>query len=52
MKLLSGQKLEADDSAPVIDRNLVTVSAGSEQLDGLSALSGVMAIAEAESRAA
>jgi hypothetical protein len=45
-------KAGADASAPVIDRNLVTVSAVSEQLDGLSALSGVMAIAEAESRAA
>ena len=46
------KKAGADASAPVIDRNLVTVSSGSEQLDGLSALSGVMAIAEAESRAA
>jgi hypothetical protein len=45
-------KAESDDSAPVVDRNLVTVSAVSEQLEGLSALNGVMAIAEAESRAA
>jgi hypothetical protein len=45
-------KAGADVSAPVIDRNLVTVSAGSEQLDGLSALNGVMAIAKAESCAA
>ena len=40
------------DSAPVIDRNLVTVSAVSEQLEELSALNGVMAMTEAESRAA
>jgi hypothetical protein len=45
-------KAESDDSAPVIDRNLVTVSATSEQLDELSALNGVMAIAEGENRAA
>ena len=45
-------KAGGDDSAPVVDRNLVTVSAISEQLEGLSALNGVMAIAEAESRAA
>ena len=42
----------SDDTTPVIDRNLVTVSAVSEQLEGLSALNDVMAIAEAESRAA
>ena len=45
-------KAGSDDTAPVIDRNLVTASAGSKQLDGLSALNGVMATAEAESRAA
>ena len=45
-------KAEGDDSAPVIDRNLVTVSVASEQLEELSALNGVMEIAEAESRAA
>ena len=45
-------KAGSDDSTPVIDRNLVTVSATSGQLDELSALDGVMAIAEAESRAA
>jgi hypothetical protein len=45
-------KAGSDDSAPVIDRNLVTVSATSEQLDELSALNGVMAIAEGENRAA
>ena len=43
---------KSDEPAPVIDRNLVTVSAGSEQLDELSALDSVMAIAKAESRAA
>ena len=45
-------KAGSHDSAPVIDRNLVTVSAASEQLDELSALNDVMAIAEAENRAA
>ena len=45
-------KAGSDDTAPVIDRNLVTVSAGSEQLEELSALNGVMAIAKAENRAA
>ncbi|NHW78362.1 hypothetical protein, partial [Escherichia coli] len=45
-------KAGSDDSAPVVDRNLVTVSAASEQLEELFALNGVMAIAEAESRAA
>ena len=45
-------KAGSDDSAPVIDRNLVTVTAASGQLDELSALNDVMAIAEAESRAA
>ena len=45
-------KAGSDDTAPVIDRNLVTASAGSKQLDGLSALNDVMATAEAESRAA
>ena len=45
-------KAEGDDSTPVIDRNLVTISAASEQLEELSALNGVMAVGEAESRAA
>ena len=45
-------KAGGDDSTPVIDRNLVTVLATSEQLDELSALNGVMATAESESRAA
>jgi protease I len=45
-------KAESGDSAPVVDRNLVTISAGSEQLEELLALNGVMAIAKAESRAA
>jgi protease I len=45
-------KAGSDDSTPVIDRNLVTVSATSGQLDELSAPNGVMAIGEAESRAA
>ena len=45
-------KAESDATAPVIDRNLVTVSAASEQLEELSALNGAMVTAEAESRAA
>jgi protease I len=45
-------KAGSDESAPVIDRNLVTVSAALESLEELSALNGVMAIAKAESRAA
>ena len=45
-------KAESDDFAPVIDRNLVTISSGTEQLEELSSLNGVMAVAGADSRAA
>ena len=48
----SRAKHVGDEPAPVVDRNLVTISAASGQLEELIALDGVLAIAEAESRAA
>ena len=48
----SRAKHVGDEPAPVVDRNLVTISAASGQLEELIALDDVLAIAEAESRAA
>ena len=42
----------ADDNAPIVDRNLVTIAAASEQLVELSAMNDAMANIEGESRAA
>ncbi|MDA0358760.1 MAG: DJ-1/PfpI family protein [Proteobacteria bacterium] len=42
----------ADDNAPIVDRNLVTIAAASEQLVELSAMNDAMANIGGESRAA